>query len=114
MPLALGQVQEVVEHIKTDKPEAAQRWADDVFDLVEELARFPKLGRVVPEARREEIRELLHGDYRLIYRVDEGQISVLSVRHGYRQLLDPEDRILRHNTPNFLTEGSVLHDRTPR
>ncbi|MCP3959869.1 MAG: type II toxin-antitoxin system RelE/ParE family toxin [bacterium] len=90
MPLALGQVQEIVDYIKQDKPEAAGRWADAVFDLVEGLAAFPKKGRVIPEAGREEIRELFHGDYRIIYRLDEELISILSVRHGYR-LLDPEE-----------------------
>ena len=90
MPLALGQVQEIVEYIKQDKPEAAGRWADSIFDLVEGLSEFPKKGRVVPEAGREEIRELLHGDYRIIYRLDEELISILSVRHGYR-LLHLED-----------------------
>ena len=86
MPLAMGQVQETVEYIQRDKPEAAGRWADAVFDLVEGLTAFPKKGRVVPEAGREEIRELLFGDYRIIYRLDEESISVLSVRHGYRLL----------------------------
>lgn len=86
MPLALGQVQEIVEHIQRDKPEAAERWADDVFDLVEGLEAFPKKGRVVPEAGRDEIRELLFGNYRIIYRLDEELISVLPVRHGYRLL----------------------------
>lgn len=87
MPLALGQVQEIVDYIKSDKPGAAERWADAVFDLVEGLAALPQKGRVVPEAGREEIRELLFGNYRIIYRVDEELISVLAVRHGY-QLLD--------------------------
>ena len=31
-PLALGQVQEIVEYIKQDRPEAAGRWPDAVFD----------------------------------------------------------------------------------
>ena len=89
MPLALGQVQEIVEYIKRDKPEAARRWADSVFDLVEGLSAFPNKGRVVPESGREEVRELLHGHYRIIYRLDENFISVLSVRDG-RRLLDLE------------------------
>ena len=39
MPLALGQVQEIVDYIKRDKPEAAGRWADGVSDLVDEWIR---------------------------------------------------------------------------
>ena len=57
---------------------------------MERLARSPKRGRVVPEAGREEIRELLYGQYRIIYRVEEGSVSILTVRHG-RRLLDLEE-----------------------
>lgn len=90
MPLALGQVQEIAEHIKRDKPQAARRWADRVFDLAAGLAAFPKQGRVVPESGREEIRELIDGHYRIIYRLDDETISVLTVRDG-RRLLDVEN-----------------------
>ncbi len=90
MPLALGQIQEIAEHITRDKPQAARRWADRVFDLAAGLAAFPKQGRVVPESGREEIRELFHGHYRIIYRLDEETISVLTVRDG-RRLFDGDD-----------------------
>ena len=89
-PLALSKVDEIVDHIARDRPMAAERWAVGVFDLVERLARSPKRGRVVPEARREEVRELRHGQYRIIYRLDEGAVSILTVRQG-RRLLDLEE-----------------------
>jgi plasmid stabilization system protein ParE len=89
-PLALAKVNEIIDYIARDRPMAAERWAVGVFDLVERLARSPKRGRVVPEAGREEIRELLYGQYRIIYRVEEGSVSILTVRHG-RRLLDLEE-----------------------
>jgi plasmid stabilization system protein ParE len=89
-PLALGQVQEIAEHIAHDKPGAARRWAEGVFRVADHLASSPKRGRVVPEIGREEIRELLHGNYRIIYRVEEGSVSILTVRHG-RRLLDKRE-----------------------
>ncbi|MEM7356216.1 MAG: type II toxin-antitoxin system RelE/ParE family toxin [Acidobacteriota bacterium] len=84
MPLALSQVQEIVEFIQRDKPKAAAKRADGVFDRVEALAVSPQQGRVVPEAGRSEVRELLHGRYRIIYRLDQKSISILTVRHGSR------------------------------
>ena len=66
---------------------AAEKWATGVFDLVEKLLGSPLRGRPVPEVGREEIRELLYGNYRIIYRFDEpDSISVLTVRHARRPL----------------------------
>jgi plasmid stabilization system protein ParE len=39
----------------------------------------------VPELDRDEIRELLFGEYRVIYRLDPKRIVVLTVRHGRRR-----------------------------
>ena len=47
-------------------------------------------GRVVPELSREEIRELIYGDYRVVYRVAERRVDVLTVRHGRRRF-DPDE-----------------------
>ena len=57
---------------------------------MQRLERFPKSGRVVPEVRREVIREVIHDDFRIIYRIDPERIAVLTVRHS-RQLTGPED-----------------------
>lgn len=89
-PLALARVDEVFEVIRWDKPGAAQRWVETLFESVEGLSEFPKRGRMVPEIGREEIRELLLGNYRVVYRVEERFISILTIRHG-RQFLDPEE-----------------------
>ena len=89
-PLALGQLQEIVDYIARDKPGAAARWADRMFDLAETLTAAPHRGRVVPEIGRKEVRELLDGNYRMIYRIDQKSISILTVRHSYR-VLDPRD-----------------------
>jgi len=43
------------------------------------------VGRKVPEAGRDELREVLHGTYRLIYRIEPTRVVVLTVRHGRRQ-----------------------------
>jgi len=58
---------------------------------VEDLKSFPESGRIVPETENKSIRELIYGNYRLIYRLEEKKISVLTVRHG-KQIL-PVDEI---------------------
>ncbi len=51
----------------------------------------PKLGRVVPEIKDEEFRELIEGNYRVVYWLGTSKISILTVIHG-RQFL-PMDEI---------------------
>ena len=51
---------------------------------------MPKGGRIVPEISRDDFSELLYGNYRVIYKVGEGQVSVLTVRHG-RQILQVDE-----------------------
>jgi toxin ParE1/3/4 len=50
------------------------------------LADFPGSGRVVPEIGRMEIRELILGDYRIVYRHHVGRVEILTVFHGARLL----------------------------
>jgi toxin ParE1/3/4 len=52
----------------------------------ERLREFPYSGQVVPELGREELREVIQGNYRVIYRVGEGRIDILTVYHGARLL----------------------------
>jgi plasmid stabilization system protein ParE len=50
------------------------------------------MGRPVPEANRDDIRELIHQGYRIIYKLDDAlQIAaVVTVIHGSRDLSDPD------------------------
>jgi len=89
-PLAIDRTTEIAEYIAQDNPSAAMIWVETLFDKVEILKSSPKSGRVVPESNRDEIRELIYGNYRLIYRVDKNILSVLTVRHG-KQILPLEE-----------------------
>ena len=48
------------------------------------------MGRIVPEVEQENIRGIFVGNYRIIYQLEEKQISVLTVRQG-KQLLSNDD-----------------------
>jgi len=84
-PRALIRVVEIGQYIAADRPDAARPWAIALFERAATLGKHPRRGRRVPEAGRDEIREVLHGDYRLIYRVEPARLVVLTVRHGRRQ-----------------------------
>ena len=90
-PLAIDRASEIAGYIAQDNPDAAESWINTVFKKVEHLKEFPKSGRIVPETDNTTIRELVYGNYRIIYRVEERRLSVLTVRHG-KQVL-PLDEI---------------------
>ncbi|SPD75641.1 conserved hypothetical protein [uncultured Desulfobacterium sp.] len=89
-PLAVESVTEIAEYISQDKPSAAEKWVDTIFSKVEQLKSSPALGRIVPEISNDKFRELIYGNYRVIYRIEQSQISILTIRHG-KQILPVEE-----------------------
>lgn len=90
-PLAIDRVSEIAEYIALDKPLASEKWVNSIFNKVKRLEMFPESGRIVPETNRSDMREIIFGNYRIIYRVEKERVSILTVRHG-KQLL-PIDEI---------------------
>jgi len=89
-PLAIDRVGEIANYIAKDKPTAAENWVDNIFSTVESLASSPKLGRIVPEINKDQYREIIYGNYKIVYRLEEKQIFVLTIRHG-KQLMPVEE-----------------------
>jgi plasmid stabilization system protein ParE len=85
-PLAIDRSSEIVDYIAQDKPSAAEKWISTVFSKVEQLKSSPETGRIVPELNNAQFREIIYGNYRIIYRIEKKQISVLTIRHG-KQIL---------------------------
>ena len=85
-PLAVDRASEIADYIAQDKPSAAEKWIDTVFSKVEQLKSSPEIGRIIPEINDSQFRELIYGNYRIIYRIETKQISILTIRHG-RQIL---------------------------
>lgn len=90
-PLAVDKVSEIAVYIAQNNPVAAENWIETLFHKVEELETFPESGRIVPETDNKTIRELLYGNYLIIYRLEEKRVSILTIRHG-KQIL-PVDEI---------------------
>ncbi|MGH2372978.1 MAG: type II toxin-antitoxin system RelE/ParE family toxin [bacterium] len=84
-PRAIARASEIAAYIAADRPTAAAKWVDEVFAAVATLKSHPRRGRKVPEVNRPEVRELIHGSYRIIYRQDPRRVVVLTIRHGRRQ-----------------------------
>jgi toxin ParE1/3/4 len=73
-PLAVDRASEIAGYIAQDKPSAAEKWTKTVFSKVEQLKNSPKI-------RNNQFREIIYGNYRIIYRIETEQISILTIRH---------------------------------
>jgi addiction module RelE/StbE family toxin len=83
---AIADLSGLVTFISRDNPEAAERFGYAIIEKAEKLDGFPFLGRIVPEFKIEDIREIVHRPYRIVYRVREDQklIEILRVWHAAR------------------------------
>jgi len=88
-PLALEKLEAAAKFIALDKPSAADKWVNDVFDRTELLGSQPELGREVPELLGSNYREIIFGSYRIIYKIEK-EIKVLTLRNS-RQLLSSDN-----------------------
>lgn len=89
-PLAVQRAAEAATYIAQDHPAAARRWVDGLFATAGTLSGLPERGRLVPELQRPDVRELLYGHYRIVYRVEPRRVAILTVRH-LRRRLDPAE-----------------------
>jgi addiction module RelE/StbE family toxin len=77
---------EIGRYIARDKPEAARLWVGRLRQSAQSAARQPRVGRRVPEVDRKDLREVLVGNYRIVYEVRKAEIRVLAVFEGHRLL----------------------------
>jgi len=89
-PLAIDRASEIAEYIALDKPSATDKWINTVFSKVEQLESSPGISRGVPEIGNDQFRENIYGNYRIIYRIEKKQLSILTIRHG-KQILPIEE-----------------------
>jgi plasmid stabilization system protein ParE len=75
-----------VSRIGGDNRAAAERMGLTIFDRTRMLAEFPQAGRVVPEERHPNVREIVVEPYRVIYELNANRLTVdvLRVWHAAR------------------------------
>jgi addiction module RelE/StbE family toxin len=66
---AVADLRSIREFIERDSPRYGRLVAERLYDATSQLELFPRSGRVVPELSRDDVRELIVGDYRIVYRL---------------------------------------------
>lgn len=76
-------LKDIHDYIALDKKSIAKRVVTEIFNKVQILQSFPKIGYEYQNAENKEIRILLYGHYRIAYLIkDEKSIDILGVFHG--------------------------------
>jgi plasmid stabilization system protein ParE len=84
----IAEIHEAREYLQPYSPASAERLTNGVFAKGLLLEQQPLLGRVVPEAKRPEVRELFYKKYRLVYRVvSNTEILMLTLHPALRPLV---------------------------
>ncbi|MEI8114752.1 MAG: type II toxin-antitoxin system RelE/ParE family toxin [Bacteroidia bacterium] len=82
---AIQDLSEIGEYIGNDSPKYAELTVSTLFDAPLILKDYPKAGKIVPEFNSHSIRELICGNYRIVYRiVANDQIDILTVHNCSR------------------------------
>lgn len=81
---AVGDLQSIREFIERDSPRYGRLVAERLFDGTQCIESFPMSGRIVPELGRVDVREILVGEYRVVYRLMPDAAVVLTVFRSSR------------------------------
>jgi addiction module RelE/StbE family toxin len=81
----------IKKYIAIDNPDAAKRWILRLRDRARKALDAPLAGRIVPELSREDIRELIEKNYRIVYQVFTDRLVILTVFEGHQ--LFPEGKL---------------------
>ena len=89
----------VIEYIAADSPSNALKILNSVKQKASNLYDFPERGRIVPELRDQGVllyREIIVSPWRVIYRMSEDTVYILSLLDSRRNIEDILlDRLLR-------------------
>ena len=84
-PQALADLEAIGDFYAQDAPSYAQVVVDKLFEATRRLKAFPRSGRIVPEIRDKNIRELIYRNYRIVYLVNSNEVNILTVFHSSKR-----------------------------
>src|SRR5262245_32999910 len=92
-PRARLELEQAYRWISEHSPGRGARWLDGIQEAIDSLAIHPERCPLAPESKasRMEVRQLLYGKrrgiYRIVFFIGTDRVHILSVRHGARQRL---------------------------
>ena len=83
---SLTDLEDIAEYIAKDSEKYASLTIEKIIHQTLILEKQPRMGRVVPELNDRRFRELIIGNYRVIYEHSKSVVNILTVYHAKRNL----------------------------
>jgi len=84
--LAIDDLKSIHDYISVESRVYAIRMIEKLIARVQQLEYFPESGKIVPEFGQKQIRELIEGNYRVVYKIHSDHIGIARVHHSARLL----------------------------
>jgi toxin ParE1/3/4 len=85
--LSTEDLKEIFDYIAKDSVRYASITVNKIYNRAQDVIDNPYVGRVVPEINIKVIREVISGNYRIVYKIiNEFQVDILRVYHSARLL----------------------------
>ena len=87
--LSRNDLKEIFDYIAEDSKRYASITVNKIYNRAQDIVDNPYIGRIVPEFNIKTIREVIMGNYRIVYRIiSEYQVDILRVYHSARLMTD--------------------------
>ena len=83
---ALVDLEDIAEYISKDSVRYAKVTIDNLVNETKRIHTNPFIGRMIPEVNQESFRELIKGNYRIMYKIEGDNIYILTVHHSAREI----------------------------
>ena len=100
--VAENDLKKIIEYLIEESPSIALKIFKDIKQRASKLYTFPERGRIVPELQDQGIlqyRELIISPWRILYRISDNNVYVLSVLDSRRNI---EDILLKRLTDSTI------------
>ncbi len=82
---SLRHLESIHGHIADDSVSAAEAQVARITSAIDRLREFPRSGRMIPRVERDDVREVIVGNYRVAYELHEEYVTITAVHHGARR-----------------------------
>ena len=85
---SLFDLKEIYDYISYDSKKYAQYQILKIRNSIKILKQYKFSGKIVEEYNDENIREIIEGNYRIIYKIlGDDRIDIITIHHGERSLI---------------------------
>lgn len=89
---ALSDLQEIIQYYEEQLAfQVGEKLVADIIERIEILSDHPDIGRIVPEFDAQNLREIIHPPFRIVYMREKSKIYIARVWRSERLLVMPED-----------------------